>query len=240
MPFTFAHPAAVLPFKWLPRRYYSWTALVTGAIVPDFEAFLKFGGQKQISHSWAGMFAFDLPVGLLLIYLFHALIKLPLVHNLPSPVARRIYPETERRPHAVFSRRSGVVVLSLLFGIFTHLVWDRITHTDTYTYHHKAGIIVAPHVETTIRQWMQWTNSFVGMLLIGLQIWRLPEYTFRQLPDKKFWFIIFCTAFVIVILRAQYPYTGDDLINTFLGGSFYGLLAASFLYRKKYQASQHE
>ena len=41
MPFTFSHPAAVLPLRLLPRHWFSLTGLVIGSMVPDFEYFLR-------------------------------------------------------------------------------------------------------------------------------------------------------------------------------------------------------
>ncbi len=39
MPFTFAHPAAVLPFMKKQSKYISVTALILGSMAPDFEYF---------------------------------------------------------------------------------------------------------------------------------------------------------------------------------------------------------
>lgn len=39
MPFTFAHPAAVLPFSKKQVNYISVTALILGSMAPDFEYF---------------------------------------------------------------------------------------------------------------------------------------------------------------------------------------------------------
>jgi hypothetical protein len=41
MPFTFAHPAIVLPLKHLPKRWYSLTGLIIGSMTPDFEYFIR-------------------------------------------------------------------------------------------------------------------------------------------------------------------------------------------------------
>ncbi|AIK36171.1 hypothetical protein BG07_3819 [Bacillus pseudomycoides] len=51
MPFTFAHPAAVIPFC-KKQRYVSVTALVLGSMVPDFEYFLHFRPYGVIGHTF--------------------------------------------------------------------------------------------------------------------------------------------------------------------------------------------
>ena len=42
MPFTFAHPAAVLPFAKKHSSYISVTALILGSMAPDFPIFFIF------------------------------------------------------------------------------------------------------------------------------------------------------------------------------------------------------
>lgn len=61
MPFTFSHPGAVLPLNFLPKKYFSMTALVIGSMAPDFEYFFRMRAQSYYSHRWSGMFWFDLP-----------------------------------------------------------------------------------------------------------------------------------------------------------------------------------
>ncbi|MEM7184808.1 MAG: DUF4184 family protein [Spirochaetota bacterium] len=42
MPFTFSHPAIVLPFVKFPKQWVCLSALIVGSIVPDFEYFMFF------------------------------------------------------------------------------------------------------------------------------------------------------------------------------------------------------
>ena len=69
MPFTFSHPALVLPLNYLPKRWFSLTALVVGSMMPDLEAFLRFKSEKNVTHTWDALFWFCLPLGLLIILL---------------------------------------------------------------------------------------------------------------------------------------------------------------------------
>src|SRR5581483_12465816 len=50
VPFTLAHPAAVLPLR---RRGLVFSALVVGSMAPDFEYF--FGLKRPISHTMPGI-----------------------------------------------------------------------------------------------------------------------------------------------------------------------------------------
>lgn len=92
MPFTASHPAIVLPLTFLPRRWYSLTGLVVGSMTPDFEYFLRMRLKSTYSHTFGGLFWFDLPLGLLLALLFHVWVRNPLFDNLPMSLKSRFSP----------------------------------------------------------------------------------------------------------------------------------------------------
>lgn len=235
MPFTFAHPAVLIPFKFLPRKYYSWTGLIIGATVPDFEAFIRLGGEKRFSHSWLGMFTFDLPLGLLLAIIFHTVVFYPLVNQLPAFLAKRFFIFADNDWLKTLKQRFGIVILSLLFGIFTHLIWDRLTHTDTYTYHEKAGIQLAPSTEAEIRAWLQMISSIIGLLLIVWQVLKLKMHKNITLKRWKFfWPLVMVIATGIYFVRMSFPLQGDDKINTAIAGVLWGMFVASFFYKKRF------
>ena len=90
MPFTFAHPAIVLPLHALQRRCFSLTALVAGSLSPDFEYFLRMQIHSSHIHTLWGLLYFDLPLGLILAFLFHNIVRDPLLDNLPGFLRRRV------------------------------------------------------------------------------------------------------------------------------------------------------
>ena len=84
MPFTFSHPAIILPFRYLPVKWFSFTGLVIGSLTPDFEYFIRMKVQSIYSHTLLGIFWFDLPLAILLAFLFHSLVRDTLFFNLPK------------------------------------------------------------------------------------------------------------------------------------------------------------
>ena len=50
MPFTFAHPAIVLPFYKKPK-FFSMTTLIIGSMSPDFEYFLRMKIKSDMSQT---------------------------------------------------------------------------------------------------------------------------------------------------------------------------------------------
>ena len=66
MPFTFSHPAIILPLLKLGKNKVSATALIAGSMAPDFEYFINFQMKQIHGHTAAGMFYYDFPLAILL------------------------------------------------------------------------------------------------------------------------------------------------------------------------------
>jgi len=125
MPFTVSHAAAVIPLR--RSRFFIFSALVVGSMAPDFEYFVCLSFSRGISHSWTGLFTFCLPAGLVVLGLFHGLLKRPLLCLLPVGHRRRLEVHAGAFPWWPLSRLVRIVV-SMLAGILSHLVWDAFTH----------------------------------------------------------------------------------------------------------------
>src|SRR5690349_14740000 len=84
MPFTAAHPAAILPLAVRLSVPYGVSALAVGSMSPDFEYFLWRHAASTSGHSIDGLFVFCLPAGLIVLAAFHTLVKRPLALLLPG------------------------------------------------------------------------------------------------------------------------------------------------------------
>lgn len=129
MPFTLAHPAAVVP---LSRWGLSLSALAIGSMAPDFEYYLRLTLRtERYWHTLPGALWLALPCAFGVYCVFHAWIKLPLAALLPRRLQARLAPYLE--PLRLWPpRRLGLVLLSILAGIATHAGWDLLTHADTW------------------------------------------------------------------------------------------------------------
>jgi hypothetical protein len=127
MPLTISHPAAILPFA--RREGLPLSALVIGSMLPDFPYFFPFLLGGSISHSLVGSIIFDLPVGLVSLWLFQVVLKQPLLDLLPPSLHARI-PKQEDRNATRPWKRFGALCLALLVGIWSHIAWDSFTHLD--------------------------------------------------------------------------------------------------------------
>lgn len=127
MPFTFAHPAAVLPLARWSGRWLVFSALVIGAMAPDFGYLFPGGYVHSRTHGPWSLLWFSLPAGLLVWWLFQILVKEPLIAL--SPAAWRARLARLSAPHpAARGRGLPGVILSVAIGAASHQLIDAATH----------------------------------------------------------------------------------------------------------------
>lgn len=124
MPNPIAHPAASIPFT---RVGLVFSALVIGSIAPDF-GYVAPLPAPFFMYTIPGLLLFDVPVGLIFLALFHSLAKWPLLSLLPVNWQRRLYQHAQGFSFGP-PKRFLVILLSLLVGSLTHVVWDSFTHS---------------------------------------------------------------------------------------------------------------
>lgn len=126
MPWTFSHPAAVLPFaRWAPD-YLNLPALMCGAIAPDIGYYIWRYDISNLAHTAVGSVLAGVPLALLCLLFFY-LLRRPLWFLLPQPHRSAVAPLLESRP---WRRKSFwlVAAVSALLGVWTHNIWDSFTH----------------------------------------------------------------------------------------------------------------
>jgi len=135
MPFTVAHTITAVPLRRLLGKRAVPSALVIGAMVPDFRHLIPRLDALG-THTLAALLWFALPVGLATYLLFHALLREPALALLPVAVRRRMgrfirssFRSREPRPALVR------VALCLIIGAASHLAWDELTHRGTVVEH---------------------------------------------------------------------------------------------------------
>lgn len=128
MPFTFSHPAAAVPFT---RWGFPLSALVIGSMSPDFAYFLTQSTTAKFGHTLPGVILFCIPVGFVVLWTFHAIVKRPSLDLLPRQIRRPFVAAV--MPFEFWSRRRlGIILLALLIGALTHIVWDAFTGSDRF------------------------------------------------------------------------------------------------------------
>lgn len=178
MPFTISHAAAAWPFR---RTRLVMSALIIGCMAPDFEYFIPFQHHGAFGHDWLGVFTLDLPLGLAVLWLFHRYAKEPLAACLPRSARERLH--LGPRTLSINSvPRFALIVLSILVGIATHILWDSFTHPGYWLTDHLP--VLKQDVELPIfgpRSWfsiLQYLSSAFG--IVALLLW--AHHWYRNAP----------------------------------------------------------
>jgi hypothetical protein len=182
VPYPFAHPAAVLPLVRPMGRFAVPSALVIGSVVPDLWYFAPLVS-RDASHSAAALVWFCLPIGLVLYAMFHLLAKHPLLALLPRGLSARLASFTAPSLPAVPWHS---VVVSLLTGALTHIVWDALTHSNEHAIHGH--------------NWLQHASTALGTPVLAWWIWRklrrapVTETAVALSPFTRTWIVMALVA----------------------------------------------
>jgi len=136
MPWTFAHPAAVLPLWRLCPKYLSFPALVMGSITPDFGYYIGQFRAASYAHTFAGSLLLCLPSGAFFLAVLF-LLRRPVVFALPQP-HRSALSGLILAPGGLTLNRIAVIATSIVLGAWTHIVWDSFTHPGRWGANHIA------------------------------------------------------------------------------------------------------
>lgn len=143
MPWTFAHPAAVLPLRRLRhfRALRSWPfdALVAGSLAPDLGYYLAWPAAATLAHVPAGLVLVDLPAGLALLLAWRVL-REPVAALLPRRHRRAWRADRAAASGARGAGSAARDAAALVIGGATHLAWDAATHAHGWIVQHVPAL----------------------------------------------------------------------------------------------------
>ncbi|MFH8385963.1 DUF4184 family protein [Kitasatospora sp. NPDC018058] len=171
MPFTFSHPAAVLPLLRAAgeRGPLVASALVAGSMAPDVPFFAEsllpgvyeHGG---LLHRWWAVPTVDVAIAAALVAGWHGLLRAPLVGLLPERWAGGAEALTVRRAEGSGIRGADAAWFlgSAAIGAATHVGWDAFTHGD------RLGVRLLPVLERKVAgvplyEALQYGTSALGL-----------------------------------------------------------------------------
>jgi hypothetical protein len=208
MPITFSHPALILPIYLARRYYFSLTGLVIGSIAPDFEYFIRMKAKSIYSHTFLGIFWFNLPLALLLSFVFHNLIRNPLVKHLPLPLFQRFSIYQDFRWDCYLKSNWGAVIISILIGTGSHLLWDWFTHTGVTFFTTSIRTDLNISVDHFLVKYIIFhlVNSLAGGIVLWIAIFKLPvQHTDTRTQYRSwYWWIIVLFTMMICVIRLNF------------------------------------
>jgi hypothetical protein len=205
MPFTFSHPAIVLPLTFLPRHWFSLTGLIIGSLTPDFEYFMRMRIESNYSHTFGGIFWFDIPLGIILAYIFHHIVRDRLFDNLPTVLRSRLSRFQHFDWHSYFKTNWLVVLISVFIGAVSHLFWDSFTHDHGYFVQNIPALTNTMDIlgfQVLVLKILQHASTFVGGLVILFAFFRLtPDKDVTGKLNLFYWGIFTTLTLTIIVLR---------------------------------------
>lgn len=205
MPFTPAHPAIVLPL--IRLRYLSASGLVIGSLAPDYEYFFKMSVNSTHSHTLWGSLYFDVPVALLLAWLFHRFAKKNLILNLPGFIQRRLQDLLHADLGYILRHHAPAFLFSAWLGAASHIFWDAFTHGDGFFVRelpfYKGAYVPYDGVKYPLFYALQHISTGVGLFLIIVYIALKKPAVGRDhhRPNLYYWLSLLAVAAVVVEIR---------------------------------------
>ncbi len=178
MPFTLAHPAAVLP---LMRRPFDGLALACGAIAPDIPYYIRAAPlvvtaeswyepftNATVSHSAAGLVPVTLPLALVAYLLLRAT-RRPLIWLTRGEWSAPVDARPELPPRV---GRWAWVAISLLVGALSHLVWDSATSGVGFLAARFGALNEPAFADLTWIRLSQHASTVIGLAVLAVALWR--------------------------------------------------------------------
>lgn len=140
MPFTFCHPAIVIP---VARRSNWLSPLVIGSMSPDFLYFLNFSTGHPFGHTFTGIFLFCIPASLAVLWVYHRWLRPSVFALLPFGLSGGLEHEPNDFSFTPLPRLLQIIVL-IGVGAASHIIWDAFTHEPGW------GVAIFPVLKTVL------------------------------------------------------------------------------------------
>lgn len=240
MPFTFSHPAIILPLNYLPKKWISLTGLVIGSLTPDFEYFLRMKIESNYSHTFWGIFWFDLLLGILLTFVFHNFVKNELFKNLPQELNQRFTTEEKLNWNNYFAENWKIVISSIFIGTLSHICWDSFTHESGFfvkTFSELKNTIGILGKPIRILKILQHSSTIIGGIVIAYAIYKLPKNVNSETKiTAKYWIIVILITvliFTLKIIIGENSTKIGNLIVSFISAVMLGLIFTPIILKRK-------
>jgi len=208
MPFTFSHPAAVLPIHSRFKKWIPLSALVIGSLVPDAAYYLPMPEHfKRNSHTLLGTFYSSLPVGIFVLLIFYWTAP-QVVFLLPSPHREALQPKIKVPGSLV---EALMAACGIAIGAVTHVLWDSFTHETGWAVERVPllrMLLLGNRIPVYIV--LQYLSTVIGLCILlyvydrwmkaaGFQpwMWQRPSWRFYL------WLVVFAGCFVAAIIESH-------------------------------------
>lgn len=194
MPFTISHAIAAFPLHHLTRRKIPVMPVVIGSMSPDFPYLLFMTPVHAPGHSIPGVWIYCLLPALLMLALWYRWLEKPILNLLALPQGQ-----------IVWNIREGLlVILGVLLGAYSHLLWDATSHSYGY-FVQNSEFWHAELFGLPLYKLNQYGSGVLG--LAGLVLWYAKLKTESQQVVEsthlKMAFVIYTGSILLFVLAAN-------------------------------------
>lgn len=216
---------------------------MAGSIAPDFEYFLKMSSGHIHSHTFYGVFYFDLPVSVAISLIFHLIVREPLADHLPAFLKKRILFKTDFNFLHHLKKNYPVFTVCVITGAFSHLGWDLLTHNSwlikDISLYHMFSLKIGEE-RYPLFYVLQQVSTIIGTGAVLFYLYRQtdepPAAERKRLGVPWFWPVVVVCTILIFCIRfsraAEFPELGDSVV-TLISATLLSLTAVSVAYKRK-------
>ncbi len=217
------------------------TALIVGSVTPDFEYFMRMRVESIYSHTWTGLFWFDLPLGFLLTFIYHYIVRNSLICDSPRFIKKRLSRYMDFSWGQYVRHNFFTVIICLIIGSASHIFWDAFTHP------HGDFVRMIPTLResttllgVTVKYYriLQYISSTLGGIIVFYAVMKIPRATdyAKSRNPVFYWFIVIGTGIVAANIRillgihyTDYPTVAVSALAGFIVGT---IIAPVFLEKR--------
>ena len=171
MPYTFSHAVVSLPVSLASRGKIPIAAIAVGSMSPDFPYLLALTPTEAPGHSILGILLYCFVPSLALLALWYRFIEKPTLSFLHLP----------QRAESPNSTPRMAMVLGVLIGAYSHVLWDATSHSYGAFFVNSAfwhrEVFSLP-----LYKWNQYGSGIAGLAI--LLVWYI--YTVANTCDKTY------------------------------------------------------
>lgn len=237
MPFTLAHPAAVIFSK---NKHFNLMGLILGSMAPDFIYFILFNPSSNLGHTFLGFLLNNLPLCYLLNYLIIKFIRIPFILNLPFGLSRYYTYLLNYRVNIKSIKDIIVFGYSSILGMVTHVFWDAFTHSNGFFVLNINFLKININFfnfQIPLFKIIQHGSTLIGIILILIYLNKIKKESNKDIISSKLKYHFIAIFIQIIVIIFSYIFFNTfgigRFVVTFINGLFVGYLISSILFSRK-------